>query len=243
MRVIADIGSNWNTLDDCMRAIKFASKDDIDIVKFQYFTQEKLYGGERSPSTKRKGELPKAWIPRLAAQCEVSGVEFMCSVFDVHDVEYIDKYVNMHKIASAEATYKRLISKCVDTGKPVLVSCGCVDPWHLSHDVSPMACVADYPAESVPLKDLIFLSNQFAESGVPFGYSDHCIKHKDFSYNLALEMGASAYEFHYNPLNLSTPDTPHSRDKFIRPKPFKQTRNKDIARVQTSEGWYRKLDG
>jgi sialic acid synthase SpsE len=241
MKVIADIGSNWHTLDDCMKAIKFAAKDDIDIVKFQYFTHEKLYGGIRSAHAKRKGELPKAWIPRLAAQCEELGLDFMCSVFDIHDVEYLDKYVCAHKIASAEATDVELLSAVVTNrgpNKKILVSTGCLDSSQdellmPSGAFVHMACVSEYPAKGYPWDWMLMLRDykeyqeyKFDNYDIQWGLSDHC--KGNLGYEIAWHLGASYYEFHYNPLNLTTPDSPHSRDKFTRPKPFKQERNTEF---------------
>jgi sialic acid synthase SpsE len=244
MEVIADIGSNWKSLEDCIKAIKFASKDDIDIVKFQFYTHEKLYGGIKpGPPKKRPGELPRAWLSRLHEQCKELKLGFMCSVFHPADVLLINEYVDCHKIASAEATYKHLIDTCVRTDKPVIVSCGCVDPRELSHDVIPMACIAEYPAKSLPIEDLVFLHNQLNNEGIPFGLSDHCTKHADFNYEIAYRMGATFYEFHYNPLNIKSNDSPHSREKFVRPKIAEAKRNKAIARVYTEQGCFRKLDG
>ena len=111
MKVIADIGSNWNTLDDSLNAIAECKKAEIDIVKFQYFTHEKLYG---FPG-KMKGELSKEWIPLIHKHCVEVGIEFMCSVFDPNDVEFINQYVNIHKIASSENSYAELIYLVSDT--------------------------------------------------------------------------------------------------------------------------------
>ena len=244
MQVIADVGSNWNTLEDCLKAIKFAAKDDIDIVKFQFYTQEKLYGGIKPGAPKKRpGELPRAWIERLHEQCEKSNLEFMCSVFHPGDVLLLNEYVCCHKIASAEATHRHLIDTCVRTNKPVLVSCGCVDPRELPQDVIPMACISEYPAKSLPIEDLIFMHNQMENEGIPFGLSDHCTSHTDVNYEIADRMGATFYEFHYNPLNITSNDSPHSRDKFVRPRILANRRNKAIARVYTEQGWFRKLDG
>ena len=212
MKVIADIGSNWNTLDDSLNAIAECKKAEIDYVKFQYFTHEKLYG---FPG-KMKGELPQSWVEALAMRCNELEIGFMCSVFDPDDVAFIDQYVNIHKIASSENSYAELIYLVSDTEKPLLISCGCKDSYNgVSirdiHKAIPMACIANYPADTYPIEQLVALSHDTSRC---FGLSDH--NPSDFGYELAYRFGCSYYEFHFNPLKIKGPDSSHSRTTFTK---------------------------
>ena len=212
MKVIADIGSNWNTLDDSLNAIAACKKAEIDYVKFQYFTHEKLYG---FPG-KMKGELPQSWVEALAMRCNELEIGFMCSVFDPNDVEFINQYVDIHKIASSENSYAELIYLVSDTEKPLLISCGCKDSYNgVSirdiHKAIPMACIANYPADTYPIEQLVALSHDTSRC---FGLSDH--NPSDFGYELAYRFGCSYYEFHFNPLKIKGPDSSHSRTTFTK---------------------------
>ena len=212
MKVIADIGSNWNTLDDSLNAIAACKKAEIDYVKFQYFTHEKLYG---FPG-KMKGELPQSWVEALAMRCNELEIGFMCSVFDPNDVEFINQYVDIHKIASSENSYAELIYLVSDTEKPLLISCGCKDSYNgVSirdiHKAIPMACIANYPADTYPIEQLVALSHDTSRC---FGLSDH--NPSDFGYELAYRFGCSYYEFHFNPLKIKSADSSHSRTTFTK---------------------------
>ena len=211
MKVIADIGSNWNTLDDCFNAVDACKESGIDIVKFQYFTHEKLYG---FPG-KMKGELPKKWIPLIHKHCVEVGIEFMCSVFDPDDVEFLDPFVTMHKIASSENDYLKLIRAIEATAKPYLISMGCKsDDRDCTTREIPMACIPEYPTSSYPIEQLVRLAQQAIKVDRGYGLSDH--NPSEYGYELASRFGCSYYEFHFNPLKIKGPDSAHSRTTFTK---------------------------
>ena len=232
MIVIADIGSNWRNLDDCLEAIRIAKIEGVDAVKFQYFTHEKLYG----VPGKMDGELPFECIPKLAKECKAQGIEFLCSVFDSEDIARIDPYVKMHKIASAEADYVALRTKACVTKKPVLISCGCAHRYSIpvKRPFIPMACIAEYPTHDYPIEQILY----FKEMGCKtYGMSDH--NPYGDGYQIAKRMGCSYYEFHYNPLNITSPDKPHSIITWRRPRVKDLQPNMEIARRRTLKGYYR----
>lgn len=95
-----------------------------------------------SPTTfNRKWTLPKGFVP---------------SVFRPSDVEWVMQYhPRALKVASVEATYDRLISACVETKLPLIISTGGMDIDELVHllgmveersgEVCLMHCVSMYP--------------------------------------------------------------------------------------------------
>lgn len=174
--IIAEVGSNWVTKEDCLESIRVAAKCGASAVKFQYFTHEDLYGEPRAPG---RQELPKAWLPELAAECKAHAVDFLCTVFNPDKVQDVDPFVRMHKVASSEASYPALLEALRKTGKPVILSTGghmlpeigrSLDM--LGHsEVCLMYCVAAYPAQNVNLFKIDALRNAYPMCGV--GYSDH----------------------------------------------------------------------
>lgn len=218
MKVIADIGSNWNTLDDCLECVRRSKESGIDIVKFQYYTHEKLYGYPGQ----MKGELPKEWIPAIHDECVKNKIDFMCSVFDPEDVPFIDQFVTIHKIASSENNYRDLFDACEETKKDVLMSMGCKDPL-TCYGFIPMACIVEYPTEAYPIEQLVYLIKMGCQE---YGLSDH--NPSDFGYELAYRFGCAYYEFHFNPLGLDDkPDSPHSKRSF---------KKKEIKHIELKPG-------
>lgn len=233
MKVIADIGSNWNTLDDCLKSVESCKESNIDIVKFQYYTHEKLYGfpGEMP------GELPRDWIPEIHSKCEEVAIEFMCSVFDPDDVGFIDQFVDRHKVASSEKCYTKLIDLVLLKGKPLLVSQGSDDPYHDPYlkcmvnnnpNYIHMACISEYPTITYPIEDLC----SYVDNGIKvYGLSDHNLS--PYGYELAYRFGCSFYEFHFNPLKIvGKPDECVSRTEFYKPviEPFKKKPGRKFLR-------------
>lgn len=171
-RIIADIGSNWFALDDCINSIYACN---ADIVKFQYFNGIKLYGSDIIMK-----EMKKEWLPALKNHCDLHGKEFMCSVFSHDDVEYIDKLVNIHKIASAEVTDENLLKAVAATGKPTLLSTGMAGyrqietalKFFAPGQLTLMYCESEYPSKIHNLDNIEELEKEF---GLEVGYSDHSI--------------------------------------------------------------------
>jgi len=204
MKIIAEIGSNWRCLDDCLRSVRVAKEVGADIVKFQYFTHKKLYGYAGT----MEGELPKEYVRHIAEMCDLHGIEFMCSVFDPEDVPFINQFVMRHKLASAEIGYKALIDAMAETGKQVLVSDGCMDYMDYKcikeklDDVVLMKCCPEYPAKRS------YLSGYSNTAG--YGVSDHTLDIYQTPM-LASDYRARYLEKHFTALpELDTPDRPHS---------------------------------
>jgi sialic acid synthase SpsE len=247
--IIAEVGSNWQTLEHCLESIKVAKECGADAVKFQAYDYEALYGlspigplkNEKKTATEWsaeasyvevEGTLDLTWLPALKAEADHHGIELMCTAFSPELVAAVDPYVTVHKVASSDAAYPQLLHAVAKTGKPVLISNG--GKTHedmvkavellLSYDVPvvEMYCIAQYPADYVDLRVL----------GCFEGLSDHTLGYTAAVY--AADCGATVIEKHFTAFpELDTPDAPHS----LNPKQFK--RMVDLIRgrnVETEEG-------
>jgi sialic acid synthase SpsE len=250
--IVAEVGSNWQTLEHCLASIRVAKEVGADAAKFQAYDYEALYGlssvGEFKPCREKQedgsvlvgtadsvsvvGELPIEWLPALKAEADHHGIELMCTAFSPELVAAVDPYVTVHKVASSDAAYPQLLHAVAKTGKPVLISNG--GKTHedmvkavellLSYDVPvvEMYCIAQYPADYVDLRVL----------GCFEGLSDHTLGYTAAVY--AADCGATVIEKHFTAFpELDTPDAPHS----LNPKQFK--RMVDLIRgrnVETEEG-------
>lgn len=205
--IIADIGSNWARYTDeeinfkyALHQIRKASSLGASAVKFQMFSHKELYGYEDKKSELNFFELPRSWLPKLKKECDLNGVEFMCSAFSPEGIDIIDPYVNIHKLASSEITYKYMYEKLKKTSKPFIVSTGGAYEFEIprpSKDVKMilMQCVASYPALIHDYN--LSVLNKWLEKGYKMvGISDHTL----FEHVALISVGAGAkvFEKHFD---------------------------------------------
>ncbi len=217
--IIAEIGSNWQTLDQAVSSVSAAKQAGADAVKFQAFDPLSLYGfyeGDRLVG-RMVGELPPNWIPALKDKADACGIDFMCTAFSPELVKAVDPYVPVHKVASSDLSYPQLLEAVARTGKPVLLSTGASTASEIAHalktltiyqsgEVTLLYCVAAYPALHANLDVMHLMQETF---GIDVGFSDHTpgttvpIE--------ACRQGAMVLEKHVTAFpELDTPDRPHS---------------------------------
>jgi N,N'-diacetyllegionaminate synthase len=216
--VIAEVGSNWRTLDDCITSIAAAKGCGADAVKFQLFDAESLYGFHPAKHGHTYGDgwqLPIDWLPKLKEACDSISLEFMCTAFSPELVAIVDPFVSVHKVASSDAAWPQMLEAVAKTGKPVLVSTGAKTAEDLckTMEMLPkavyMVCTAAYPADYTSMEPLTL--------GLAQGFSDHTL-----GYTATVEAarrGAVVIEKHFTAYpKLNTPDRPHSLtpDQFYR---------------------------
>lgn len=210
--IIAEVGSNWRNLDDCLESIRQAKLAGADAVKFQAFNWTALYGVPPTPSDDTG--LPLTWLPAMKAEADRAGIEFMCSAFSPDLIRAVDPFVNIHKVASAECTHKRMLEELAKIGKPVILSTGAHGGADIKAALSVLGytpsvllyCVAAYPAREVDLAHIPFMQEAF---NVPVGYSDHTTDVLIIPRQAVIQ-GAVALEKHVTFIDADTPDSPHS---------------------------------
>ena len=135
-KIVAEVGSNWSSLEDCLASITKAKECGADAVKFQLYDYKSLYGldapietkdgafGEYEKRKELPGTLPVDWLPKLKEQADNVGIEFMCTAFSVELLDKVDPYVKIHKVASAEMLHVGMLKRLRRIGKPVYLSTG-----------------------------------------------------------------------------------------------------------------------
>lgn len=213
MKVIAEIGSNWKSIEDCTESIRIAADCGADAVKFQLYTHKELFGTEGQLA----GEMPAEWLPRLHATAANYDIEFMCTAFSPGGYRYIDSMVQTHKVASAELTHRDILETVNTFRKPVILSTGGSSvteiedalSWLTSCPVTLMFCVADYPAKIIDFRKLSQLRQHFG-GRCKYGYSDHSIDVLNIPFMAKLR-GCEVIEKHVNfAWESNTPDAGHS---------------------------------
>lgn len=219
--IIAEVGSNWNSFEDCSNSIVMAKNVGADACKFQLFNGEDLYG----QPAEVKGQLPDGWVSQLKIKADACGIEFMVTAFSERGLDIIDPYVKRHKIPSSLANHPPFIEAVKAKGKPIIAStgglswpeiCSLVEMLYGS-SYALLYCVSSYPSEDVDLESIEFMMANL--KGNPnVGYSCHMA---DYTAALAAvrKYGATILEKHFKLRDdMNTPDSPHS----LTPERFKE---------------------
>jgi len=231
--IICEIGSNWTSFEEAKDAIRMAKSVGAHAVKFQLYTQKELYGLDKDYVD--FDCMPREWIPWLAEKAKLAGIEFMCSAFSPDGYRFVDPYVNVHKVASAELTHIRILETLHELGKPVILSTGasggqdiynavnilwpqlCDTPYEAIKDSCQtvlLYCVSAYPAQNVDFRHIKELKNL----GCWVGFSDHTLDYTILP-KMAVDQGAVIIEKHMTTIpEIRTPDRPHS----LTPDQFKK---------------------
>jgi N-acetylneuraminate synthase len=256
MKIVAEVGSNWQTDEDCIKSVELAKEAGADAVKFQFYGVTDLYGN----AAKQVKQMPP--LHQLGVACRSSDIELMCTFFSPLGVEMFDPLIKTHKIASAEMEYKDLIAAVLETNKPFYLSTG----GHTLKEVEQilrwmdlptddqrltlMYCESVYPARQTDMTKIKLLG----EFGYPVGLSDHSTEIYSTTH-LALIYGCTVIERHVNLVGVTgTPDADHSLsfdelvqlDKFVGGviaddilSPEEQPMRDRHNRRETNGGFYR----
>lgn len=235
--VIAEVGSNFKTKQDCIDAIGAAIACDADAVKFQLFSHRELYGYDGHCSH----ELDPSWLPDLAEACGQE-IEFMCTAFSPEGVAVIDPYVQRHKVASSDMEYTDLLDRMRETEKPLILSTGGhtleevaeVVSYLSGVDLTLLYCESSYPSTRHNLNRI----NLLKTLGYPVGFSDHSLDVVWAPLSAVQGFGVHIIEKHFNPLAYTdTPDAPHALstpDFFMMVSALRDPRRK-ISLLDSSE--------
>lgn len=209
--VIAEVGSNWSNLDDCMTSISQAKACGADAVKFQAYTREALYGQHDDYST-MPGQIDLAWLPKLKEKADAVGIEFMCSAFSPELLRIVNAYVRIHKVASSEMCHVQMLEELRGYGKPVFMSMAGQHPSDIEMALDVLSniplvlmyCVGGYPSNRYNPRAIADMKARFPN--VLIGLSDHSRE----VYSTTYRQDAAVIEKHVNFVGATGPDAPHS---------------------------------
>ena len=141
LKIIAEIGVNHNgSMNLATELIEAAAEAGADFVKFQSFNAEKITTAAaklaeyQTKSTNFKSqfemlkglELTAAQHELLLKRCEMVGVQFLSTPFDLEALHFLTKTIKLPaiKIASGDITFGPLLFEAALTGLPVFLSTG-----------------------------------------------------------------------------------------------------------------------
>jgi N-acetylneuraminate synthase len=210
-KFIAEVSSNHSRdLNRCLEFIDAAAAIGCDAVKFQLFKVDQLFAPvilakSETHRKRQEWELPLEFLPHLHERCREKNIEFSCTPFYLEAVAELLPYVDFYKIASYELLWDELLIKCVESGKPVILSTGMAILPEIAHAVAVMRkaggkglallhCVSAYPTLAQDC-NLAAIATIRDATGVPLGWSDHSVD-PAVIYRAIYHWNAEFIEFH-----------------------------------------------
>ena len=197
--IISEIGINHNgDLELAKHLINKSHKAGANAVKFQkrdvnsVYTVEELDKYRESPwgTTNRQQkeglEFSIDEYKELQLYAKSLELDFIVSCWDVNSVKEVEEHLNIdyHKVASALATNKEVITAINATNKPVILSTGMCTNTQIQDAIDMLdnveyilACTSTYPTKhyEVNLRHIITLKTQYPT--IKIGFSNHCSGH------------------------------------------------------------------
>jgi len=200
--IIAEVGSNFRTFENCVECIELAAECGADAVKFQKYDDVSLYGFDAGKDMAQYS-IDGDWIPELSAHAKDLQIDFGVTFFNCEDVDKYGEYVDFFKIASSDMNDHELfmaIKKKRTSLKKVYISTGGhtlleignryhIIKSHLSdNEFDFMYCDSSYPAESIDSKKVFDLFRMISQepciSDHTVGIAKICLSNEMFKYNV-----------------------------------------------------------
>lgn len=249
--IVAEIGSNHDgSLEQAKKLIDACAKIQVDAVKFQSFSAEKLINQMKlnekgnwisNPAFKiiKSLELPIEWHKKLFDYTAKSGLIFLSSAFDLDKVDLLNSIgVPAFKIASGDINYIQLLQHIAKIKKPILLSTGAAYLGEVeeatriigkegNNQIVLLHCVSNYPPsfEDANIQAMVTMKKAFKAI---VGYSDHS---PGLTVPLgAVALGAKIIEKHVTfDRNLKGPDHPYALTVEEFGQMIKEIRNLEVA--------------
>jgi N,N'-diacetyllegionaminate synthase len=199
--IIAEIGVNHNGDVNLAKRLIDASKEvNADAVKFQTFNTDKLVQ-KNAPKADyqkidsddnssqydmiKKLELSKEDFIELKKYSEEKNIMFISTPFDTESVDLLDSVgVEIFKVGSGDCDNLILLSKIIQTNKPVIISTGMADLSEIKkiktfmdqHNYQNkyifLHCLSSYPAPHNQM-NMSCIKTLNDNLNIPIGFSDH----------------------------------------------------------------------
>jgi N,N'-diacetyllegionaminate synthase len=186
--VIAEAGvAHFGQIEKAYGLVDLAAKAKADVVKFQHFRTDKLFGPSAPEWRERmRGrQLTDAQMEAVAAYARDIGIPFVCTGHDEESLDFLDRVIGVpaFKIGSGEVENWPYLANIACRGKPIILSTGLytldlirdaidVIGGAGCHELAILHCVTAYPADPVSVNlDAMRQIREFFPG--PVGYSDH----------------------------------------------------------------------
>ena len=161
--IIAEAACTWlhGGLEAACRSIRAAKDCGADAWKTQFCSDPEAMAMRRGVDRDKYTRL--GWsgdvLPKLKAECDRVGIEFMVTCFLHKDVAVVEPYVQTFKIAAGEYDVKGFLDAHLKHDKAIVMSIpinGYAYRDRIPHEVDLLHCVQNYPAalEALHLEEI-----------------------------------------------------------------------------------------
>jgi sialic acid synthase SpsE len=223
---VADIAANHDgDLKRAKRLIHIAAKAGADAAKFQNFRASEIVSDQGFKSLGRHFShqdkwkksvfevyedvsIPLNWIKILKKECDLAGITYFSTPYDLEIVDELDPYVSVFKIGSGDITWKEMLQKVASKGKPVMLATGASDIKEVkravtelrkkNHQIVLMQCNTNYSGDIENFRYVnlnVLKTYQKMYPTLICGLSDHTAGHSAVLGAVAL--GARIIEKHF----------------------------------------------
>ena len=231
--IIAELGYNFNTLDEALASIDAASEAGCDAIKIQTFKAETLVtkdvdfpaeaGGVNQFQEFKEYEISDEVHAAFFEHCIKRGLIPFSTPSHPDDIDRLENLnVLVYKIGSDDLTNLPLLRYVASTGKPVIFSSGMGTLAEVDEAIQTMKeagnlniillqCVSNYPIEKIEYVNLRVIETFKKAFGIPVGLSDHTTSNT--AAIAAVTLGANVVEKHFAlSKDLDVPDAFFSAD-------------------------------
>jgi len=219
---IAEMSANHaGKLENALKIVHAAKEAGASCLKIQTYTADTLtidcksdcfmvhgglWDGKSLYELYKEAYTPWEWQPRIKAECEKVGLDFLSTPFDRTAVDFLEEMdCEAYKIASFEIVDLPLIEYTASKGKPMILSCGMASEEEIAdaveacrrkgnHDIVLLKCCSEYPADPVYM-NLSTIRDMEKRFHVVIGLSDHSMGY--LADVTAVAQGARVIEKHF----------------------------------------------
>jgi N-acetylneuraminate synthase len=223
---IADIAANHDgDLSRAIDLIYLAAEAGADAAKFQHFNANTIVsnkgfeslGNQLSHQSKWKksvfevyedASVPLLWTETLKKTCDIAGISFFTSPYDLDLVDHVNPYVPAFKIGSGDITWHEIIQHIAHKNKPYMIATGASSMddvvkavnvgLQINSKIALMQCNTNYTANLENFKYIqlnVLKSYRAMYPNMVLGLSDHTLGHTTVLGAVAL--GARIIEKHF----------------------------------------------
>lgn len=193
--VIAELGYNFNTLNEALRSVDAAAAAGVDAIKLQTFRADTIVtrsvdfpaeaGGVNQWDEFCRYEIDEATHRAIFAHARDRGLIPFSTPSHPDDVDLLERVgVAIYKVGSDDLTNLPFLRYVAATGKPVIFSSGMATLGEVDEAIRVMheagnrqlvllQCVSNYPVKDPSLLNLRVIETYRRAFPVLVGYSDH----------------------------------------------------------------------